>query len=372
MFKRDIFEVVMIYFNSTLFFSQLKSIMHALSVQDLQDLAVRCTTQFLTNQIPLSNSLAKEAADLSLNSEQVKRAVEATNTLAYLKTLEKSAGERTTEFPLADYNEILQIASIPASLLKVADTVMDSVTQSATEVSVFDVSFPELTTKEAMIGLHKEAMINDRALEDAIGYSNVVRDKLVKAASLLANDPLALDKLSAVIPMGGDFEKIARLVFKADMIQRNTIPEMFKEADLKTSKNIAALYKEACELVFEITKRTEMQKSAGQIFEMEKSAGLAGVFGNVLGTVAKTATKAVAAPVVAAGKGMGKGAWNAVAKTGIGKAVAMTPSKLTTGQKLATMATVGGAGAALDASLYKPKQLANGNGGDVWDKLHNN
>lgn len=346
--------------------------MHSFTVQDLQDLAVRCTTQFLTNQTSLNSSLAKEAADLGLNSEQVKRAVEATNTLAYLKNLEKSASERTVEFPLADYTEIIRLASMPEALLKEATApVAEAVVESK-----FEVAFPELTTKEAMIGLHKEASINDRALEDAVAHSNVVRDQLIKSAATLAKDPLALDKLSAVVEADA-FEKIARLVFKEDKVKRDTVPSMFKEADLKSSKDIAALYKQACDLVFDIARRTELQKKANAIFEVEKQAGLGsavgGMAGKALGSLTRLAAKGIMAPPVAAIRGGAKAGWNAVAKTGVGKALAMTPKTQTMGGKLAVMGVVGGAGAALDASMYKPKQNpTTGNGGDVWNKLHNN
>lgn len=332
---------------------------------------MRCTSQFLTHQTPLSQSLAKEASDLSLNSEQIKRAIEATNTLAYLKTLEKSASDRTTEFPVADYNEVIRIASVPESLIKEASFV--DAPAAVTPTEEFKTEFPELSQKEIMIGLHKEASINDRALEDCLDESKILAKQLVKLASEIKQDPQALDKLSATVEH--DFEKVAYLVFGEPKQKTNTVRGMFKEAGLSKVELLASLYKEANELVAEIRQRQEWQKQAQEVFEQEKQAGLASWaagkigagIGKVVGPVVKAPFKGAAAGARFAGAKVN----NAVANTSVGKALTMKkiePSKTT--KRVIGAGTVL-AGAAIDASMYKPKVNPNtGNGGDIWDKMN--
>lgn len=83
-----------------------------LNNDNLQNIAARCTAVFLNKQASLSEALAKEAMDLELNPDQIKRAIEATNTVAYLKQLEDSP-DRTFEFPVADYKEVIAKMVLP-------------------------------------------------------------------------------------------------------------------------------------------------------------------------------------------------------------------------------------------------------------------
>ena len=64
--------------------------MTQITSEQLRDISVTVVEQFLNNKIPLSLGLAKQAAAAQLNSDQIKRAVEATNTIAYLKVLSMS------------------------------------------------------------------------------------------------------------------------------------------------------------------------------------------------------------------------------------------------------------------------------------------
>jgi hypothetical protein len=78
----------------------------------LQAIAVDCVTKFISKEASLSDAIAKEAQFLELNSEQTKRVIETTNTLAYLRQLEKSA-DRTFEFDVADYNKVMAAMCVP-------------------------------------------------------------------------------------------------------------------------------------------------------------------------------------------------------------------------------------------------------------------
>lgn len=352
-----------------------------LSVQDLQDIAVRCTSAFLTNQISLNESLAKEAADLNLNSEQVKRAVEAVNTLTYLKTLEKSANERTTEFPVADYNEVIKSAAVPKNLstpenkwdaINDPELMMDKSASFEGDTLVLD--FPHLSKKEALIGLMKQAAMNERRLEIANIESVKVAEKLVKLAEEMKQDWRALDKLSYAVE-GVNFEKVSRLVF-GEVKERRELPSLnFTAPQMKVANDLAALYKEAENLVSEIQKRRLLQKEAKGQLDLVKQAGLASfiaggvgkAIGSTVGAIAKLPFRAAGA---VAKVGVKKG-WNTVADTGVGRMVGMNPKPVSAsvGKRLTGVAALGGA--ALDAAMYEPKaNPMTGNGGDVWKKLH--
>lgn len=92
-----------------------------LTSERLQEIAVSCVTKFMQKQASLTEAIAKEAMDLELNSDQTKRVIEATNTIAYLRQLEKAA-DRTFEFDVADYNNVMATMCIPEDMLKAAGT----------------------------------------------------------------------------------------------------------------------------------------------------------------------------------------------------------------------------------------------------------
>lgn len=80
----------------------------------IRDLAIFSVESFLNSQTPLNDSLLKKAHEMDLNSDQLKRAVEATNQICYLKML-KTASDRTFEFPLADHSVIITRMFTPES-----------------------------------------------------------------------------------------------------------------------------------------------------------------------------------------------------------------------------------------------------------------
>lgn len=90
-----------------------------LTSERLQQIAVDCVTQFISKQASLNEAIAKEAMDLELNADQTKRVIEASNTIAYLRQLEKSA-DRTFEFDVADYNKVMTNMTMPDDMLKQA------------------------------------------------------------------------------------------------------------------------------------------------------------------------------------------------------------------------------------------------------------
>ena len=88
----------------------------------IKELAVYSVQQFISNKVPLDESIAEKARSLKLNEDQVRRVVESTNVIAFLK-LREGAEDKTFEF---------EVASFPG--------VMDYLLRTSTERGYVDVS----------------------------------------------------------------------------------------------------------------------------------------------------------------------------------------------------------------------------------------
>jgi hypothetical protein len=382
--------------------------MAQITVHDLQNIAVDCTTQFFNNNTPLNESLAKQASDMGLNSDQLQRAVEATNTLTYLKGIEVSK-DRTSEFPVADYQEIVKMASLPKSLRNnpvVSGGTTGGVEKQATlnptdsgkvvaeAESSLAYSFPELTPAEQRVHLTKYAQINSRALERAKDDLEITGLNLVKLAKEIKADPQGLEHLSATSLKDEDFVKVAGLVFGKEVKRLDFVSGMFKSAEISKAQSFVDMYKQAGTLYDEVQYRI---KADGQLREgLEKlafmGAAIKGVsrllgsaservatkVGKGIGSAVKgTATgtvKTVGTTVSKATSGIGGAirnqAQNAFAKTGLGKELKVptriTPPKVQAKIKGATVL----AGAALDAGFYnRTIDPAKDMSGGVWETL---
>lgn len=370
-----------------------------ISIQDLQDIAVRCTSDFFNNNVPLNESLAKQASDLGLNSDQLQRAIEATNTLTYLKGVD-AAKDRTAEFPVADYAEIVKLASIPESLQKEASAQEVVVKPSAAEKfntlvkqaeSGLTFTFPELSQAEQKMHLLKQASINKRALEDAEINLDIAGRRLVKLASELKKHPQGLEHLSATDISNSDFEKIASLVFGPGTKRKDYVAGMFKSAQLSTAQEFAGLYKEAQTLFSEVeyrrAKRDEIEKLEKVAFlsaltGLVKARGVSGAASYTAGkAVGKVINKTTVGTVKTVGKTVGGVAGtvgsiaknkvqNAAAGTAWGKELKIPKAELPASTKKKIALTMTAGGAALDASFHVPKvDPAKDMSGDVWKAL---
>ena len=261
--------------------------MTTISVQDLQNIAVQCTSDFFNHNTPLNESLAKQASDLGLNSDQLQRAVEATNTLTYLKGLESSK-DRTSEFPVADYKEIVKLASVPESIIKATregetkgvekKAALFSPKPSKLEIeqelikkaeSKLEFEFPQLTDQEKIVYLQKYAQINKRALETAKENLEYNALQLVKLAKDIKAHPQGLEHLSASNIEDSQFTKVAELIFGKKEKRLDFVTGMFKAAQIQTTQQFVDLYKEAEALYGEVEYRSEVRD---KLIELEKQA----------------------------------------------------------------------------------------------------
>ena len=374
--------------------------MSTITVQDLQDIAVECAGEFFNNHTPLSVGLAKVASDRGLNSDQLRRAVEATNTVTYLKSLQVSP-DRTGEFPLANYEEIVKLACVPDNLAgqfheKVAAFEDDLTPEKAEAKLAFE--FPSLTKQAALAMMLKEMAANRRAIEDKESYSITLARDLVKTAAELRRDPDINLKISAVTGNASDFQKIAKFVHGSENLdykfQGYGEYVVEKRACEKVVK-LQGMLKEAQEVVAELAYRKDLDKRAIETELMTKQAylgaigeGLGYLGGKVMSGLARVGTAAVVKPVTAAAKGIGnvvatgvknkvgsitEAAQNAISKTGVGQelrvpAVEAAPKALMSGKAKTTLA-LGGAG--MDAAFYTPGVNAKtGKTNNVWDAIN--
>lgn len=360
----------------------------------LRDIAVASVEDFLNQKVPLSQGLAKQAAAHDLNSEQIQRTVEAANTIAALK-LREITDDRTFEFPLAKFAEVMKLVSIPDSMLDKkagweaektttndrpqstatddddpTNTRGESCADGANEMYAASIDDDEMFhrgEREKMAYFIREAAINRKRLQELDDRSMVIVPAMQKAAKLVAKDPKGLDKLAAFVE-AEDFQPLSKLVFGEVQTRRDFGEHskgMFKEAELVHVKTVAALYKEARELVREQSMRRDMDKQASALeVEFTKQAGIPGMIGAGMGRAAGGAVAgAIKAPLRGAANMMGRGVNKAVGKDVI-KGVPKAP-------RIGMLGALGAAGSvALDAAMYSPgTDSETGQSKDVWSAL---
>lgn len=369
------------------------------SVEELQKIAVEVTSDFYNHGVPLSEGLAKQASARDLNPDQLKRAVEATNTLAYLKSVE-GVSDRTGEFPLANYDEILKCASIPDSLETsgmlmngvVPDIGQDkgdglvpatSAEDTVKEASVADplgFEMPELTKQAALKFLVKEACANRQALELAESRALNLYLDLTKQASVLKKDPYALYGVS-IAAKDEQFTKLAKLVFGDEVPSRIDYVDVVPvhrdwKASMQKAAQLSTMLTDAADTIAEIEQRKELDKQASLIMDAGKFIGQASK--NVVTAPLKWGAKKVAAGASSMIDQAATKAQTGFAGTGIGKQMGVKPGVLkpstmqtmAKAKKFRTAAVLAG-GAGMDAVAYTPKNDPSKNqNGDVWDALN--
>lgn len=353
------------------------------SQDQIRDMAIKTVEGFLNGKVPLSEGLSKYASENTLNPEQIKRAVEATNSIAYLKVLSMS-DDRTMEFPLCKYAEVMQHVSVPDIMLKQATLLQPpspgktiaypAVEQLVKEAGAVAEKSPlsSLTDAETQVYFIKLAADNKRQLDALKERSLLFGPELIKAAKDLKNDPECLEKL-ATVAEGKEFSKVTTLVFGSPQEYADT--GMFKTAELKEAQNLVEMIKTAEYLVAETKAKQELYDKS----ELVKQAFL-GAIGAGIGRLAGAAAAAPfrVAGVVAGRAGkrisglMGRsseGAANTVRTTFGSAPKPVTP--MSGKKKFGITAGLGAtASVATDASMYSPgKDKITGRSKDVWTSL---
>lgn len=344
----------------------------------IRDMAVNSVEGFLNKRVPLSEGLSKHASYHDLNPEQIKRAVEATNSIAYLKILSMS-DDRTMEFPLCKYAEVMQHISVPDIMMKQATlpqppTVGKTTSGNYMEKEASEKSTaPTLNDAEQRVYFIKLAAENKRDLEALKERSMFFGPELIKAAKDLKADPQGLEKLASVVT-GSEFAKASTLVYGS--AQKYADTGIFKTADLKSAQSFVDMIKTAEHLVADIKAKQELYDRS-ELIKQAFLGAIGSAIGRVAGGVASAPVKAIgvvagrAAARVSNMAARGAGQVTNTVREAMGKAPKPLPSIPV--KKLGITAGLGvAAGVATDASMYSPgRDKSTGRSKDVWNSLQN-
>lgn len=302
------------------------------SPEQIRDIAVRVVEDFINNKVPLSEAVAEASRSMCLNSEQIKRVVEAANSIAYLKLLENSE-DRTFEFPVAEYSEVMGLLVLPEEMAtKAASVVKDqSMSKEAQEESTG--SSVSLNEKYQLVF---NEMTSNKAQLEKLAYDLQEVGLLIESSmKSLKKDSEGLEKLAGVAEEYC-YNKVSMLMH--GMVKEASTGSIYRDSELYEARNMSSLFKQAESILTEKLHREEMH---------EKMAGvLSSLAGKAIGGVFKGTGK-----LVGGGIGLATGA----AVGGAGKLLGSSVVRKTS-SKLA-LPILGGIG-------LKAKS-----GPDVWDAL---
>lgn len=330
--------------------------MPSISSDQIRDISIKTVEGFLNNKVPLSVGLAKQASMLELNPEQIKRSIEATNSIAYLKVLQLS-DDRTSEFPLCKYAEVMAHIAMPNEVIVKKASAVGKSTYQAQFVPT------PLNDAESRVAFNKMASLNQGILQNLKDRAVTIVPEMIKLASTIKKDERALEKL-ATVSADSEFNALSTLVFGSIQIHSDT--GLFKSAELKEVTSLKDLYKEAKELQVSIAEKQSLADRSELVKVAFLGAAVEG-FGKIVG---KGLGAAIAKPIGTLGKGiansssnMGNAAANKV-KSAFGMKTTPLVKKLGVGAVIGTVATVG-----LDSALYSPGKHADGSSKDAWTAL---
>lgn len=315
----------------------------------IKELAVYAVQQFVSNQVPLDESIAEKARSLRLNEDQVRRVVESTNVIAFLK-LREGAEDKTFEF---------KVASFPG--------VMDYLLGTGTDRGYIDTTPPEESFEKAAFDVSAEVPSDQvhQALAKSLYH---VRAELEKVAQHQYNCVSDLERLvPALVKQANWQERLQAVTSESDF---SRIMGAFGKNGFEKSASLQ-------DLVF-VGKELEV---ARQVVDLIKTAGELSAKKSELETLEKKALF-----------GLGKLARNAVGKIGHGiahplRAISATataiPTAIIGGAGKATVGSVkaihrtkfglmGATGMALTSATYEPKiNPRTGLTNDVWNNIYN-
>lgn len=329
----------------------------------IKDLSVYAVQQFVSNKVPLDVSIAEKAKSLKLNEDQVKRVVESTNVIAFLK-LRDGAEDKTFEF---------QVASFPG--------VMNALLGNFQDKAYVDVLGPECATldKTAFVvtaevpegqrlqTLYKAAAHLRADLEKiAQEHYNCVSD-LERAIPVLVKQANWQERLE--VAAEGDFDRIMTAFGNSGFEKVASLQDMvFVGRELEVATSVVGLIKQAAALQAKRSELESMEKKAGAIL-----GKLLGMGKSVVGGAASFAKDPIQGlarattyvPTALAGAGF-KAARAAVTKKVADPLKGTSAYKLRTGIGAGAIATAG-----ISAASYTPPvNQRTGRSNDVWSNIY--
>ena len=270
------------------------------SADKLKYMAAEVVSSYLHSNTPMSEAVASLASRMQLNPEQIKRLIEISNQVAYLKLLEK-ASDRTFEFPLANYEEVMALVAIPDESMKkeasqrpsplqiASGSIDEDLVKSASEVDQDDeLGFLKRASKQEKITLLNKQMYRAKGeLEKVASEEQVLLRDLVSKGSDLREDDQFMDKLAMVLD--GDektLTKIARLIYgeKRDYCS----DELFYDSDVEEAREYVEMFKRAEEVLVE---RKELESQIKRAEEFLQKEAFAPMIGNAMKAITSVAKK---------------------------------------------------------------------------------
>lgn len=262
-----------------------------ISTEDLKDLSVTVVESFINNKVSMNETITKIACDRELNPDQTKRLVETSNTVAYLK-LQKEASDKTFEFPVADYNQVI-LGMVSPDKQDTSGIEAEFVRGQTKEAAYIDEHAFSLSIEETRAIATKEAYKNKDMLEKLAYDKAEILINIGDTLFTFSKDEFAMEKLAEVC----DEETFIKLAFLVNKNGPTPLRKhIFKEAELNQAKHLFNLFKQAQELIKETGKREELNKKA---FFQAIGAGLGMAARGIAGGLAK------AVPALAKGKNFG-------------------------------------------------------------------
>lgn len=266
------------------------------SAEQLQKLAVEVVSKYVNSGISLNDGIASVAKEQSLNLEQIKRLVESSNQLAYLKLLD-SASDRTFEFPVADFETVKGLVTTPGE-----GVVMDiekSASQNVDILSIFVETWHEkIAHTEEFCFSDREWLEKSASQGTAYAAAYALREQylrefgdldaklplhaesLVKSASVLRRDPYIADKVSS---LDHPLAKVIEGFFPAELEKSASQGKaVFRPHEMKDLLKFASMVEES---------GRDLLRHQFLSRELEK---LAGIFSNVAKAIATSPKQAIA------------------------------------------------------------------------------
>jgi hypothetical protein len=331
--------------------------MPSITSDQIRDISIKTVEGFLNHKVPLSEGLAKQASSLQLNSEQIQRSVEATNSIAYLKVLTLT-DDRTIEFPLCKYAEVMAKVSLPESSQGYATTITKSASLGKSVPSSF--TSTKLVDAEQRVLFIKQAAINDAQLQELKDRATTILPEMIKAASAVKADSQGLEKL-ATVTSGLEFSALTKMAFGETKVYSDS--GLFKQAELKQVIRLSDLYKEARLLQSSISEKQALSDRSA-LLKVAFLGAMGSGIGKMIGSVVATPIKAIGKGIANTAVNLGNKAGNVV-KAKIGKPLTPMRKGLGIGAVIGTGATIG-----FDAAMYSPgKDTSTGESKDAWSAL---
>lgn len=296
-------------------------------------MAAGIVSEFLNNKTPLAKSISEVASLSRLNTDQVKRVVELTNQLTYLKLLETSSS-RTFEFPLADFEEVMALIMTPESGDMSKQASLSSTSKKSPLEIVSTINAPSLekvaseegsagflkraSKQEKLALLNKEYYRSKGELEKLAGEESRIIDAMYSAGRAVKDDPEILEKVACVTEGNSSMlVKVSNFLF--DEVRATTGEELFYEADIEEATKLVDLLKEASEIVEEKKILSTSLDKAKEYLQKEAMFGKVVEGFNKLRQGTSAAKNTTGKAVAEAGKSKTKGGITVLGERAVGR-----------------------------------------------------